>query len=277
MSSRQQLLTEVEELMDLAILVESSSDSELSISSNSDDDMDVHDNMKLDDDLDDDDAEVDDLTELHAILTGSRYLQQRLQMGKSRDFIDNFFQNLPERAFRQFTRMSQASFFEIVEIIKDHLVFQNDSFHQQAPVSVQLAVALDRFGHEGNGACVARSLFFWGIGAGTMVNYTDRVVEALHDTFVDQVKWPNVQERVRISDVFAAKGFPGCVGLLDGTLFPLSQKPHLHGETYYDRKSRYSINAQIVCDDKKKIIYCFTGTSVLNSCLLSLFTTVIAI
>ncbi|KAL3684597.1 hypothetical protein R1sor_002619 [Riccia sorocarpa] len=31
--------------------------------------------------------------------------------------------------------------------LREHSVFHNDSGHQQAPVFVQLAVALDRFGH----------------------------------------------------------------------------------------------------------------------------------
>ena len=36
------------------------------------------------------------------------------------------------------------------------------------------------------------------------------------------------------------EGFPGCVGFVDGTTFPLSQKPAIDGQIYYDRKKRYA-------------------------------------
>lgn len=57
----------------------------------------------------------------------------------------------------------------------------------------------------------------------------------------------------------AAKGFKGCIGFIDGTTFPLSQKPAVDGECYFDRKSRYSINAQVVCDDNRRIIAFYSG------------------
>jgi hypothetical protein len=31
----------------------------------------------------------------------------------------------------------------------------------------------------------------------------------------------------------------------DGTMFPLYQRPGLHGDAWFDRKSNYSINAQV--------------------------------
>ncbi|KAL2643143.1 hypothetical protein R1flu_010730 [Riccia fluitans] len=67
------------------------------------------------------------------------------------------------------------------------------------------------------------------------------------------------RERVRISAVFAKLGFPGCIGLIDGMLIKLNQRPRDDGETYYDRKGDYAINAQVVYDDRKRIIYFFAG------------------
>jgi hypothetical protein len=34
--------------------------------------------------------------------------------------------------------------------------------------------------------------------------------------------------------------------MVDGTLVPLSQKPGHHGEAYFDRKSNYSLNVQVM-------------------------------
>ncbi|KAL3699612.1 hypothetical protein R1sor_017634 [Riccia sorocarpa] len=92
-----------------------------------------------------------------------------------------------------------------------------------------------------------------------MVNFTSRVMEALECRLGGEVKWPDRAERRRISDEFSSKGFPNCVGLIDGTMIPLSQRPHFDGEVYYDRKGRYSFNLQVVCDEKRRIIYFCTG------------------
>ncbi|KAL3684106.1 hypothetical protein R1sor_011572 [Riccia sorocarpa] len=92
-----------------------------------------------------------------------------------------------------------------------------------------------------------------------MVNYTNRVMIALRDRLGNLISWPDEMERRRISASFAEKGFPGCVGLIDGTLIPLSQRPRDGGETYHDRKNRYSYNAQVVSDDRRKIIFLFAG------------------
>ncbi|KAL3692251.1 hypothetical protein R1sor_005902 [Riccia sorocarpa] len=40
----------------------------------------------------------------------------------------------------------------------------------------------------------------------------------------------------------ASLGFPGCVGLINDTLVKLSQRPRDDEETYFDRKSNYSLN-----------------------------------
>ncbi|KAL3686129.1 hypothetical protein R1sor_004151 [Riccia sorocarpa] len=92
-----------------------------------------------------------------------------------------------------------------------------------------------------------------------MVNYTGRVMIALRDKLRDHVSWPTASERRRITTAFAEKGFPGCVGLIDGTLIPLSQRPHDGGQVYYDRKNRYSYNVQIINDDRRRILFCFAG------------------
>lgn len=46
---------------------------------------------------------------------------------------------------------------------------------------------------------------------------------------------------------------------MDGTTFPLSQRPAVDGKCNFDRKYRYSLNAQVVCDDRRPIISFFSG------------------
>ncbi|KAF1775691.1 hypothetical protein GQ600_6616 [Phytophthora cactorum] len=77
-----------------------------------------------------------------------------------------------ESVFRESTRMDKASFTSIIDEIQGHPVFSNESTYAQAP----LAVALDRFGNYGTGASLNRSQRLWGIGKGTVDDYTDRIV-----------------------------------------------------------------------------------------------------
>ena len=48
-------------------------------------------------------------------------------------------------------------------------------------------------------------------------------------------------------------GFVNCVGLIDGTLFPLAFAPTLNAEGYFMWKGNYAIKALFVCDDKARI------------------------
>jgi len=60
----------------------------------------------------------------------------------------------------------------------------------------------------------------------------------------------------RISKVH---GFVNCVGLIDGTLFPLAFAPTLNGEDYFISKGNYAIKGLIICDDDAKITWVEMG------------------
>ncbi|KAL3694426.1 hypothetical protein R1sor_008077 [Riccia sorocarpa] len=92
-----------------------------------------------------------------------------------------------------------------------------------------------------------------------MVNYTNRVMTALESAMGHEIARPDRQERAVNSAHFAGLGFPGCIGLVDGTLVKLSQRPRDDGETYFYRKSNYSMNVQVICDQNKRVIYFFAG------------------
>ena len=44
-------------------------------------------------------------------------------------------------------------------------------------------------------------------------------------------------------------GFVNCIGLIDGTLFPLAFSPIVNGEDYYTRKGDYTNKGLVICDD----------------------------
>ncbi|KAL1488209.1 hypothetical protein ABEB36_015166 [Hypothenemus hampei] len=72
------------------------------------------------------------------------------------------------------------------------------------------------------------------------------------------IKWPNEEEKIEIERFFSNKNFPGVIGVIDGTHIRID-KPADDPDSYLNRKHFYSIQAQIVCDHKKKIRDIFVG------------------
>ncbi len=63
-----------------------------------------------------------------------------------------------------------------------------------------------------------------------------------------------MQLKKEISDyIHREYGFVNCVGIIDGTLFPLELKPQLNSEDYYTRKGGYATHSLIVCDHLARI------------------------
>lgn len=203
-------------------------------------------------------SQVDAVSDMLLLVQSSRYLVARERISSSTQLnADIFRESIPNSRFRQRTRMDKSSFERVVNEIKDNPVFHYNSRFPQAPAWLQLAVALDRFGNYGSGASLSRSQGLWGTGKGPIDAYTDRVVTALNDLSAQYVRWPSGAERTKISRRMTSTGFRGCVGFIDGTTIPLCQKPAVDGECCFDRKQRYRLNAQVVCDDRRRIIIAF--------------------
>ncbi|CAG8824206.1 17292_t:CDS:1, partial [Dentiscutata erythropus] len=146
----------------------------------------------------------------------------------------------------QITRVSKETFWYIEGLIHNDPGFSNKSKILQRPVWQQLAVTLERLGCNGNGASVGRFARQWGLGIGTVIKYTKRVITAINSIGDNYVQWPNSFERQQISNrIEQSSGFKGCVGFLDGTDVVLEYKPSIDGETYYNRKKRYALTVQL--------------------------------
>jgi hypothetical protein len=159
-----------------------------------------------------------------------------------------FKQDDPKR-FRRNLRVSPETFDAIHDDIADHPIFHNQSpSAEQFDVCIQLAIALYRFGHDGNAASVESIAQWAGVSAGTVVNCTRRVIIALLSLHDNVIQYPSQEEKELAKEWVEAASVPGwrdgwC--MVDGTLIPLAEKPGYHGETYYDRKSNYSLNVQV--------------------------------
>ncbi|KAI0045771.1 hypothetical protein FA95DRAFT_1618110 [Auriscalpium vulgare] len=151
--------------------------------------------------------------------------------------------------FRRELRVTPSTFDKLLDRICNDPVFSNNSANAQMPVENQLAITLWRFGHHGNASSQLRTARWAGCGVGTVSLVTRRVMTAiLRRDFMEQaVRWPTRAEKHEAMRWVAAhscnawrKGWL----MVDGTLVPLQDRPFWYGESYFDRKSNYSLNIQ---------------------------------
>ena len=130
-----------------------------------------------------------------------------------------------------------------------------------ASPELHLLTTLNFFGSEGNGAdskCIKEIV---GVrGKGSVKNYIETTVDAILSLEDETLFWPDADERKEIGEYFEEKyGFAFSVGVIDGALLDLYAKPLLHGEDYFTRKNRYSVQSLVICDHEKRIRYLLVG------------------
>ncbi|EGN94784.1 hypothetical protein SERLA73DRAFT_61693, partial [Serpula lacrymans var. lacrymans S7.3] len=121
------------------------------------------------------------------------------------------------------------------------------------PVEVQLAIFLTRLGHYGNRASVADIADWSGVSVGGVELCTKRCMIAIISLHDDVIKAPTPAEKEAAKCWVERQVCPAWRNgylSIDGTTFNLFQKPSHYGETFYDRKSNYSINAQVILFDR---------------------------
>jgi hypothetical protein len=163
--------------------------------------------------------------------------------------LDHFAIHCPD-LFRMKLRVNPDIFDDILDQISDHPVFYNQSNNPQLPVAVQLAIFLNRAGHYGNVASNQDICQWAGISIRSVTNCTNRVMTALleqHDTFINFPALDSDDAAHACCYVQSKSCLEWRNGILavDGSLFNLFQKPGHYGESFYTRKSQYSLNCQV--------------------------------
>ena len=161
----------------------------------------------------------------------------------------NYKINRPE-IFRSYLRVSPGCFDDLVEAIKDDEIFHNNSNNAQMPVEQQLAIALYRFGHYGNAASTMKVALWAGVGFGTVPLVTKRVLKALNSERFHRssVRWASSAAKETAKAWTEEASCPAWRDgwlMVDGTLVPLFMRPAFFGNTWFDRKSNYSMNIQV--------------------------------
>ena len=159
--------------------------------------------------------------------------------------------------FRRNLRVNPTTFDMLCHELQ-HPVFTNNSTASQLPYQYQIAIALYRFGHEGNGVSCEGTAQWAGIAVGTVIKVTFRVIEAILSKHNQVIRWASEEEKEEAKRW--VEHTSGCTTwrdgycMVDGTLIPLFAKPAFFGEAYFDRKSNYSLNAQLVTLPNLRII-----------------------
>ena len=199
--------------------------------------------------------EIRRMMAIMAAADASRYISPRRNRFATRDGVAEFLTDLegmPDDRFKQRFRVTKPQFGCILARIENHAIFRNQSRHPQRPARFQLAVALNRLGRCGNGASNGDLSLHFAIGEGTVLAYTERVIEAVLGVEADVIKWPDEQERrdhARFMDV--QYRLKGCVGMVDGSCIVLATRPAVSGSDYFCRHRRYGVNITAIVDHRR--------------------------
>ncbi|KAI5118856.1 hypothetical protein M0805_005300 [Coniferiporia weirii] len=160
------------------------------------------------------------------------------------DFLHKLIHLSSDHRFKAFLRMDQQSFKGLHNIIKDSDVFVSTGHKPQRLPWYQLAIFLLQYGTDPSIKTAEEA----SIAEGTVYLYCGCVVQALHNIHHLYILWPDSQHRASLKATMAEYGFPGCIGIVDGTLIPLANKPCVNGELYWCHKKFYMLAVQAICD-----------------------------
>lgn len=160
-------------------------------------------------------------------------------------------------------RMPREAFTDLLLLIKDDPVFVSgyEKGRQQRPVEYQLMTLLKFLGSEGTASSNPDLRNVFNTGHGTNLLYVRRAVQALRNIREAFLSWPDTEERDAIAaGILEKSGLPNCVGIIDGTLFPLAFAPQTEdAPDYKGRKHLYTLSSVIVCDHNRLIRYYVAG------------------
>lgn len=106
--------------------------------------------------------EIDILNEVpeykaYLLVSSNRYLTERVKVARAPSRFEWLIYDLDDERFKQICWMTRDSFFALYDLIKDDDVYAvKSSKSRQVDVRLQMVVALERFGTNGNGASVGR-------------------------------------------------------------------------------------------------------------------------
>ena len=154
--------------------------------------------------------------------------------------------------FRVTFGMSKEFFKDLLDLLKPQLTREQQHNEGNLQPIHRLAIFLQFLCTNRFHKSVA-SQFYLRVSQSTVtitVNSVSRVVASLKSKYV---QFPDMKEGNRIAkSLFDYTGFPGIIDRVHIEIMKPSTKNPVP-EKFYNRKSKYSINAVMICDDEKRI------------------------
>ena len=147
-------------------------------------------------------------------------------------------------------RMDRACVMQLNSLVEDDEVFQRILGKVGKRASMLHDMVLLKFlGSYRNAAAMPKIEQLMGISKGSVNDYVMWACDAILKYHEQVIKWPSIKERGNISGrIRKVHGFINCIGLINGTLFPLALAPTVNGEDYYTIKGDYAIKGLVICD-----------------------------
>ncbi|GBG79701.1 hypothetical protein CBR_g29965 [Chara braunii] len=119
--------------------------------------------------------------------------------------------------------------------------------HYRMPLPVKQVIAFALY-MWASGETYESGTSAFGIGRATGLQAVRDVISALLQAYPDAIKWPVGRRRVQILRAFRDKGFPNCYGAIHCTHIFIDKPAGAPSANYYDRKQKFSVQAQVVVD-----------------------------
>ncbi|KAG2067778.1 hypothetical protein BDR04DRAFT_1211878 [Suillus decipiens] len=129
--------------------------------------------------------------------------------------------------------MDRESFWHL---IADDPIFVVVNGSPQRPIKYQLATFLCRAGSEG----ILKTAAVMAVAEGTVFLYTECITTAFRNLRGRYLIWPNKIRCEFLSHEMNRWGFPGCIGIGDGSYIRLEEKPLQNRYAFYCHKKFYA-------------------------------------
>lgn len=139
------------------------------------------------------------------------------------------------------------------QILAPHIPAAASSRGQPIPLKIQIMATLRYLGSASLQQTVADTL---GMSQPSVSRSVNNVCRALVDLIADYIYWPDNINNEK-NNFFAIAGFPGVVGIVDGSHIRILEPKH-YPNAFINRKYYPSINICAICDSRSK----FTAVSI---------------